>query len=419
MTLRDVRRAAVLGLGRSGKATAGALAMHGVEVVAFDAKNPAADGFELVSHWDGVIPDGFDLIVPSPGVHKDHPALLDAVSKGVAIWSEPELAYRIAKAPIWAVTGTNGKSTTTAMLHRIAVAAGFKAHLCGNIAGRGMGMPITTAAMRANPLDVLVAEISSFQLEWVTEFRPRLAILTNVTADHLERYGGVEDYKRTKERIFAAQSPADIAIVGDASVSTGAGRRIGFNSAEIDRDDLRVPGEFNVLNALAASAGAREMGIPQCDISAGLRSFTGLPHRMEVVSRIDGVTYVDNSSCTNPNSAKSTLVGLTEPTIALVGGYDKGLDLAPLLEGIESLQKPPVIYGAVAERIGRALAGIPHEKAPGLEQAFRMAHARSSSGDTILLIPACSSFDAYSGFEERADHFHRLVSALSPEGVLV
>ncbi len=431
--IRDISRAAVLGLGRSGRSAAHVLMAYGVQVTAFDQNAPDAAGIDLVANWDGALPmDRFDLIVSSPGIPKTHPALLAACKESIPIWSEPELAFRIARAPIWAVTGTNGKSTTTAMLHSIALAAGLEAHLCGNIAGEGLDNPITAAAMQADDLDVLIAEISSFQLEWVDQFRPRLAILTNIASDHLTRYEGRDDYFRTKERIFNNMTSKDVAIVGEPSAKTGAAQRIDFgvetkgdcafwrNGQMVLRrggiewelggeGDIQVPGEFNRQNALAAAAGAFAMGVPSKDIRNGLRVFKGLPHRMQIIADVDGVRYIDNSSCTNPDSVFKTIVGVDFPIVALIGGHDKELDLSPIVEAAKRLAKPTVIYGAIADRLSKALNNLPHKKAKNLEEALGIAAAMAEPGESIVLLPGCSSFDAYKDFAERAAHFRQLV----------
>lgn len=435
--IQDIAVAAVIGFGRSGKAAVEALERHGVRVVVFDEGSPpnGADK-SVVWNWDGKWPEQrFDLIVPSPGVAKTHPALVAATSKGVPIWSEPEVAYRIAQAPIWTVTGTNGKTTTTAMLGSIAVAAGLEAHLCGNIAARGVDLPLTRAALQADALDVLVAEISSFQLEWVATFRPRLAILTNVQRDHLTRYNGYEDYLHTKERIFGHQTDEDVAVIGCDSAQAGNAAVIRFGWSERDGDcafvngeelvsrrdgkewtlgyrtDIQVPGSYNILNGLAAAAGAAAMGVPPSAIREGLRSFRGLPHRMEVIGTHAGITFVDNSTATNSDSCATTLMALERPTNVLIGGHDKELPLEPIVEACATLTRRPVIYGAVADRLGAEMraAGVPFSQAGGLEEAFQLATDQAQSGDAVALIPGFSSFDAYRDFMDRADHFRRLV----------
>jgi UDP-N-acetylmuramoylalanine--D-glutamate ligase len=434
----DIRRAAIIGLGRSGKAAARALMSLGVSVTAYDAAEPEAEGIPLVSRWDGRLPTGeFDLVVPSPGVQKNHPALHAAAVAGLAIWSEPELGFRFAKAPLWAVTGTNGKSTTAAMIHAIASAAGMKAFFCGNIAGRGLDMPVTTAALEAGPDDLLVAEISSFQLEWVYQFHPRLSVLTNISDDHLARYTGFADYFLTKERLFSAQTPEDLAVVGAECVNSGNAHRIDFGESPTDGDcafvrdgqmvlrlagqerglasvsDVAAPGSYNVLNALAAAAACAGMGLPGEAIRDGLRGFRGLPHRMEVVDTVAGVTFIDNSTCTNPVSAAASMGSLEAPTVVLMGGFDKNLDVVPMVLAARGLPRPPVVYGAIAGRLGGEFEakGVPHRRAADLAEAFEMAVGVAQPGDAVALIPGCSSFDAYRDFEARADHFRHLVAA--------
>jgi UDP-N-acetylmuramoylalanine--D-glutamate ligase len=435
--MAGIEQAAVLGWGRSGKAAAAALGAHGISIVAYDEKAPEPGDIELVRNWDGVLPSGrFQLVVPSPGVRRDHPALVAAVREGLAVWSEPELGYRISKAPIWAVTGTNGKSTTTAMLHSIARAAGLNAILCGNIAGRGIDAnPVSAAALVAGPNDLLVAEISSFQLEWVERFRPRLAVLTNIAWDHKDRYDGLEDYARTKQRIFAAQAPGDVAVTTVESADTGAAHRIhlgrdvpdsdcafwrgetlvlrmgGAERSLLEYSHAATAGRLNAVNAAAAAAGAAALGIPAQAITVGIRSFHGLPNRMELVGTARGVAFFDNTCATNPDSAAAAIRALEAPTTVLVGGFDKQVPLDPLVEAARSLVRPPVVYGAIGEKLSAAFtaASIRHTLVQDLAGAFDVASRQADVGEAVALIPGCSSFDAYKDFEDRSEHFRRLV----------
>lgn len=435
--IAGISRAAVLGAGKSGRAAAQALSASGVRVTIYDESDVVLPECEVVANWDRTLPsEPFELVVTSPGFAREHPALRAAVARGIPVWSEPELAYRISKAPIIAITGTNGKSTTTYLTYRMLQAAGFRAHLCGNIAGSAEDKPATQAAMDAHPDDVLVAEISSFQLEWVDSFRPRIAVLTRIDQDHLNRYAGsFEEYAAVKRRIFRRQTPEDFAVIGYADVPELASRRISFPQ-ELPRDCafhreghmvLRLEGEEHFLaehadlqtrssadkdNALAAATAAWLFGARTDAIRRALQGFRGLHSRMEVVGVHMGITFIDNSAATNPTSCANAITSSGPFTLPLIGGVAKGNDPAPIVAACRALERPAVLYGEMAGELAGlfAAAGVSHVRVNTLDEAFANAVGLARPGDTVLLAPGGASFDQFGSFLERAERFRQLVA---------
>lgn len=442
-------RVVVVGLGRSGGAAAGLLARLGARVTGNDVRPRGDLDPEVLAGVEGAgaslvlgghSPEPFeaaDLVVVSPGVPP-----LDVVEaayrRGVPVWSELELASRFVEAPILAVTGTNGKSTVVSLLGEIARATGRPTFVGGNL-----GTPLVEAvgSEAAAPEGLVVVEASSFQLERVDRFRPRVAALLNVSEDHLDRYDSFAGYAATKGRIFHAQRPGDVAVVrhGDAfcaSIATaGRGRLLHFGGeagdVRVDGDALvsadgalrfpleRLPirGLHNVDNACAAAVMARAAGLPLDAIEAGLATFPGLPHRMAAVGEVDGVTWFDDSKATNVGAALASLAGLaedprTERVVLLLGGVDKGGSYAPLVEPLRRVGRAAVVYGAAAAKIADALGGrdLPLERADGFDDAVRRARAIARPGDAVLLAPACASFDEFRSYAHRGERFAALVA---------
>ena len=435
--IAGIARAAVLGAGKSGRAAAQALSESGVRVTIYDESDAALPGYEVVAKWDGTFPDEpFDLVVTSPGFSREHPALRAAVERCIPVWSEPELAYRISAAPIIAITGTNGKSTTTYLTYRMLQEAGFRAHLCGNIAGSGEDKPASQAAMEAQSEDVLVAEISSFHLEWVDRFRPRIAVLTRIDQDHLNRYAGsFEEYAAVKQRIFRRQSAEDFAVIGYAEVPEVVSRRISLPH-ELPRDCafhheghmvLRFDGEDHILaehsdihthsaadrdNALAAATAAWLFGARTNAIRQALQGFRGLSSRMEVIGVHQGITFIDNSAGTNPTSCANAITSSGPCTVPLIGGVAKGNDPTPIVAACRVLQRPAVLYGEMAGELAAlfSTAGVSHQRVDTLDQAFAEAVGLARPGDVVLLAPGGASFDQFGNFLERAKRFRQLVA---------
>ncbi|MDP9148624.1 MAG: UDP-N-acetylmuramoyl-L-alanine--D-glutamate ligase [Myxococcota bacterium] len=429
------KRIVVVGLGASGVAAARLCLRKGAEVVANDGKPlPAlssaareleALGARLVAgnHAAARMTEA-DVVVVSPGV----PRLVEVESaraRGVPVWGEVELAVRSLAypAPVIAIGGTNGKSTTTSL-----VGALLEAHGARTFVGGNLGEPLADHADQR--FDVIVLEVSSFQMENVDVFRPHVSALLNVTDDHLDRYDGFEDYARAKGNAFARQTAEDWAVVpagdavclrqagrGDAKVVTfGTGgtvevraeaivdRRTGESFA---RGEMALAGEHNALNVAAAIACVGAFRVPPGTLRHVLRSFQGLPHRTAFVGEIGGVRFYDDSKGTNVGAAVAALEGLRETKAVLVaGGRDKGGSYAPLAEALARKGRAVVVIGEASEAIGRAVGDrVPVIRAGSMNEAVRLGASLAVPGDAVLMSPACSSFDMFRDYEHRAAEF--------------
>lgn len=446
------RPVAVVGLARSGVAAARLLHAVGARVLAADLKPLAALGAEaqgLAALGVTLLTGGahaealaaVDLVVVSPGVPLDSPQLRAARAAGVPLIGELELGWRAAEADTIAITGTNGKTTTTAL-----VGALLRAHAARPVLVAGnIGTPLTAHALDVPADGILVCEVSSFQLETIDAFGPRVAAVLNVTPDHLDRHGTFEAYLEAKARIFLNQTEADCAVLNadDASAPVLA-RRTRARVVWFSRRGARVPGVFvdagwiaaaldgrverlcplaefplrgahNVENALAATACALWAGLAPEAIRRGLAGFRGVPHRLERVRELDGVVYYNDSKGTNVASTVRALESFTERVVLIAGGVGKGQDFAPLGAAARGRVAHAVVIGrdgpAVAEAL--AAAGVPVTRAPSLEAAVEAARAAARPGDVVLLSPACASFDMFENFEHRGDVFRALVLGLA------
>jgi UDP-N-acetylmuramoylalanine--D-glutamate ligase len=431
---------AVIGLAATGLATARVLTQQGAHVTLYDAKSERELNAEHVAQMraEGItlklgtptVGDA-DLVVPSPGVPAFSTVLKDAVARRLTIWSEIEVAYKLCTAPILAITGTNGKTTTTAMLGAICKGAGYETFIAGNIAeDEGRRLPLIEAAMQATEKSVIVAEISSFQLEWAYEFRPKVCAWLNLAEDHLDRYEKIEDYAYVKAKILQAQKPGDYAVLNrDDSIVVkflgGPGRamRLPFHGDKPLLDpalglrptDLKIPGKHNIANAVAASAMAMAYGVPPTKIAEGLRNFTGVAHRMEFVREVRGVHYINNSMCTNPAAVIASVEAIITPLIAIVGGVHKGGDLNAMAQSLAQHAKKVILIGQAAAVISESLTSIGYRAiqiANSLGDAVEEAVYDAKSGDTVMLVPGCSSFDQFTGFEHRGQVFRDAINAL-------
>ena len=437
-------RVLVVGYRRTGQAVAATLAARGVRVRVADARPAGAlgvpqprAGIELRLGEDGIdLLRDVDLVVPSPGVPRTAPLLVAAGRRGVPIRSEIEVAFGLLACPIVAITGTNGKSTTTTLVGLALARAGRRVFTGGNL-----GNPLIAAVDQAP--EIAVAEVSSFQLEWVERFRPRIACLLNVTPDHLDRHASFEEYRDTKARLFAAQTGDDHAVVnrddreawaavagvrsrivsfGAAPVACGAFAGEGFvglrlpDAAE-ERYGLgrtRLEGPHNVENILAAATVARLAGTPPEAVQAAIDEIEPLPHRLARVAERAGVAWVDDSKATNVGAAARSLQSFAGPVILLAGGVDKGGGYAMLAATAAGRVKLALVFGAARDAIAGALldAGVPIERVPSLEQAVARAAAVGVAGDTVLLAPACASFDMFADYAARGRAFRAAVEAL-------
>ena len=419
------KRYAVLGLARSGAATVRALLAGGAEVIAWDvdegrrsALSPCPEGLQ-VAPLDDL--SGFDALVLSPGVPLNtHPLAAKARAAGVAIIGDVELfAQARAELPghrVVGITGTNGKSTTTALVHHILQTAGVPTLMGGNI-----GLPI----LAQEPLPkggVYVLELSSFQIDLTQSLDCDVAVLLNITPDHLDRYDGFEAYAASKARLFAMQSPIHEAVIGIGDVSTAQiaralsarGEHLTKIAPGVCLDQRRWPalqGPHNAQNALAAIAVAKELGVAERDIDRGLESFAGLPHRMERVRTLGGVTFVNDSKATNPDSVAPALAAY-DSIHWILGGRAKGEDLDACAPYFGHVSRAYTI-GEAGPVFARALSGrVPVEEAGTLARAVSSAAVQAQAGETVLLSPAAASFDQFRDYEDRGDQFRRLVGAL-------
>jgi UDP-N-acetylmuramoylalanine--D-glutamate ligase len=387
----------VRGVDREPKLDAGRLQAGGVEVV-LGAEDP-----ELL--------EGMDLLVKSPGVPADSHLVAAARERGLTVWSEVELGFRLLTNPILGVTGTNGKTTTCELLGAIFRAAEAPVAVAGNV-----GRPLTGLDGALAEEAWVVCELSSFQLEDIETIRPRVAVLLNLTPDHLDRHASLEEYRAAKLRIFENQLAEDVAVVprgfGDIP---GRGRRIEFDLGDVLPAEPLVPGEHNRENAAAATAAARAAGIPDGAIAEGLRTFEGVPHRLELVREVGGVRFVNDSKATNPEAAERALSAYPPGIRLILGGSRKRSSFAQLARRArESSVAQAYLIGESADDLAEALAaeGVRFTYSRTLEQALADAYRDAEPGDVVLLSPACASFDQFRDFEERGDRFRELVEAL-------
>jgi len=387
-------RVLVLGLARSGLAAAAALERRGVEVVRADRELGNDDELALL--------DGVGLLVKSPGVPGSASLVAAARERGVQVWSEIELAARLLPNPILGVTGTNGKTTTAQWL-------GFTlgAPVAGNV-----GLALSELDGSAEPEQLVVVELSSFQLEDVHRFRPRIAVLLNLEPDHLDRHGSFEAYRAAKLRAFENQTEDDSAIVprGFGEVP-GRAARVEFGADDELPVEPSLRGIHNRENAAAATAAARAAGATEEQIERGLREFKGVAHRLELVGERDRVRYVNDSKATNVAATLRALAAYDdEPVRLILGGSRKGEDLAPLAAALGPNVRAVYVIGETADELARA---IPDTIRSGdLATAVDRAAAAAQPGEVVLLSPACASYDQFRDFEERGEEFKRLVANL-------
>jgi UDP-N-acetylmuramoylalanine--D-glutamate ligase len=414
-------------LARSGRAAALLLAREGWSVVAVDRAEVDAPelidaGVEVRAPSDEPVPA--DLVVRSPGVPREAPPLAAAYAAGTPVWSEIELASRVLPNPLMGITGTNGKTTTTELLAHLLRAGGLEAVACGN-----QGTPLSGLVGQVHADAWLVVECSSFQLEDVPTFRPRAAVLLNITPDHLDRYPDMAAYAAAKRNLFAHQQAADLAILPGDDVSPGAAptRRVvasgapgpdaaawaegGLHVAGLGLvaawDDIPLRGAHNRENVMAAAAMAAHAGLDAAQIASGLASFPGVPHRLEVVGVANGVTFVNDSKATNPAAAIAALDAYPERVILIAGGSSKGTPFDDLAAAARGGVTSAHLIGQTAPDIAAALGdvGLTAVSHPDLESAVNAAFGEAQPGDVVLLAPACASFDQFRSYEHRGDVF--------------
>jgi UDP-N-acetylmuramoylalanine--D-glutamate ligase len=417
----------VVGLARSGVAAATVLAARGETVVGVDAGSPdmePIDGVELVTGSDGVdLLESVGCVVKSPGVPKEAAVVAAARERGLPVLGELELAWRLLPNPWIAITGSNGKTTTVELVGHLHRAAGVPVTVAGNV-----GTALSSLVGAIGPDVVIAAEASSFQLEDTLEFAPDAGVLLNLAEDHLDRHGTMEAYRAAKLEVFARQTPEQVAVLPVSFEAGGAGKRVRFGRrGDVEaRDgrlwwrglplleiaDLRVRGAHNVENAMAAAAVCLARGLDPEAVAAGLRTFAGVPHRLEEVATLDGVLFVNDSKATNVASAVVGLESFDAPVHVILGGQGKGADFAPLADAVAARARAAYLIGEDAPLIRTALssAGVPLHDCGDLERAVAAAQAAAQPGEIVLLSPACASFDQYADFEARGGHFRALVS---------
>jgi UDP-N-acetylmuramoylalanine--D-glutamate ligase len=438
----------VLGLGDTGLSCLRWLAPRGARLRAADTREapPALGavraGFPGVDvrlgRFDEALLAGVDTVAASPGVALREPVLRAAAARGIEIVGDVEIFARAVRdvapgARVLGITGTNGKSTVTALAGAMGRAAHFRTLVAGNI-----GLPVLDALARYRERtqgvpaesDLFVLELSSYQLETTSSLALDAAAMLNLSQDHLDRYDGLEDYARAKERIFRHAATRVVnrddawsrGMGGDRPLSFGLGEPQGDDEWGLDRDrtmlrrgnedllptgDVAMPGLHNAANALAAHALASSIGAPKPALARALREFKGLPHRVELVAEAAGVRFFDDSKGTNVGAAVAALEGFREPVVLIAGGEGKGQDFAPLAPAVKGRARAVVLIGRDAPTLAAALGatGIPVERAASMEEAVAVAFARAKAGDAVLLSPACASFDMFRNYGHRGDVF--------------
>jgi len=442
------KKVLVVGLARTGIATALFCAERGARVTVTEeraethlaeaAAKLRAAGVTL--EFGGHRPETFlhqDLIVPSPGVPPAMPALASAIARGVPVWSEIELAWRFLRGRLACITGSNGKTTTTSLIGHILETAGFPVQVAGNI-----GTPLISRVDISSDASFTVVEASSFQLELISAFRPDIAVLLNVTPDHLDRHGSIEAYGAAKARMFENQKENDAAVINaeDALAAQYApsGPRVfwfsrskrvasgcylrgdeivfrcdGTESVLLERKMIGLRGSHNLENVLAAACAARLAGVEPAAIAEGVRTFAGVEHRIEYVATVAGVDYFNDSKATNVDATLKALDAFPGNVLVILGGKDKGSDFRILRAALRSHARMALLIGSAADKIEADLAGVvPVERAETLARAVEAAARRAQPGDTVLLAPACASFDQFENYEHRGRVFKQLVREL-------
>jgi UDP-N-acetylmuramoylalanine--D-glutamate ligase len=431
------KRFVILGLGISGMEAAKLLQDHGAHVTVRDNATTGKVAERAVALRDRGVqvelgPDvrteaRFDFGVLSPGINPKAPLVQTLHQAGLPMFGELELAYRFCACPIVAITGTNGKTTTTELVHAILSAAGKKTLASGNI-----GTAFSTAVRQSADLDVMVLEVSSFQLENIVDFHPRVSVHLNLTPDHLDRYGTMEEYAYAKRQVFRNQTGDDYAVLNAKLSLPGLmASRITFSAEGLAADYQLVDGwlvargeqvlqqsrthligEHNAENMLAALAVADLYEIPRETAIKALCDYRPLPHRCEKVGEIDGVLYLNDSKATNIDALEKALVAMRTPVVLLAGGKDKGLDFTGLRGLLREKARAVVLIGEMTEKLFAAWqSAVPCHKAGSLAEAVTKSRHLAQRGDTVLFSPGCSSYDMFKSFEDRGDQFRNLVQA--------
>lgn len=449
------KRFLIIGAARSGQAVAKFLLKNGGHVFLNDLKKRQDLGAQELEFLEkggirlilGQHPElneiNPDFIIVSPGVPFSIPPLLEAKKSGIPVWSEIELAARFARAPLVAVTGTNGKTTTTTLIGKIFADSGRKVFVRGNI-----GEPLISKVEEISAEDIIVLEVSSFQLATTEAFRPKVALILNLTPDHLDRHNTFVGYCQAKQKIFLQQQENDWLILNADDLETrkmatqAKGKVLFFSRQHIleegfcvsdgwlavkkkekitrllSTEELRIKGSHNLENALAAAAAGWVMGVEAESIAYSLRTFLGVEHRLEPVLTYHGVTYINDSKGTNPDAAIKALEAYDRPIVLIAGGKSKGSDFLPFALKIKERVKELVLVGQAAPEIAEAVkkVGYTHiHYVSSFVEAVKKASHLAKEGEIVLLSPACASFDLFANFEQRGQVFKELVHRLAQE----
>ncbi len=439
----------VLGAARSGLASARLLVDHGANVFVseYGAMLPSAKetliqlgvAFEDGGHTPRTL--DCDFMVISPGVPSTVPIVVQTQKAGIPVFSEIEISSWFCEAPMVAITGSNGKTTTTELIGHLFRTNGSRTWVCGNV-----GTPFADVCDKTSPTDIVVIEVSSFQLDHIDQFKPKVSLLLNVTPDHLDRYDyQFEKYAASKLRIVQNQDASDMVVFNaddqelrkefgskrgngplqyaisiEKEVQQGGFllenqlvlRKNNQNETLMYVDELALRGRHNVFNSLAAAVAARVMEVRSDVVRESLKTFSGVPHRLEAIREVDGVRYVNDSKATNVNAVWFALESFTEPVVLIAGGRDKGNDYSSLRPLLSGRVRALISIGEAAERINAELGSCVSDSviAESLADAVKLAHLLAKPGDVVLLSPACSSFDMFNNYEDRGDQFKQLVS---------
>jgi len=439
------KRVMVIGLARTGLATASFCANRGAIVTATDTRSGEELGESVENlRTEGVtlklgrqsedMLHGLELTIPSPGVPADAPLLQRVREFGIPIWSEIELAFRFLQGTLIGITGSNGKTTTTALIEHILRHAGFSTLLAGNI-----GTPLISQVDNSNERTFTVAELSSFQLEWIETFRPNIAVLLNITPDHLDRHKTFSAYAAAKARLFENQTANDFAILnaddGESAKYASAHSRVfwfsrkknveqgaflrderiilrqdGKEEVILERSEIPLPGAHNLENVLAGALAARLAGVQSMQIASGIRSFAGVEHRIEFVTEIHGVRFYNDSKAKNVDATLKALEAFPGRIIVILGGKDKDSDYTLLRDTLRDRAILALLIGSATDKIERQIDGsVAVQRAETVENAVRAAIQCAHAEDTVLLSPACASFDQFQNYEHRGRVFKELV----------
>lgn len=450
----------VIGVGRSGQASAEVLRSRGATVYAVDEKpreqlaaaiakiEECGASFVTPDELNGVLGSVTSAVL-SPGVPLTNPVVRRVQDAGIPVYSEIEVAYRLCAAPVIAVTGTKGKSTTTSLIGHLIAHCGKGVHVGGNI-----GNPLIREVLHATAQEWVVAEVSSFQLESIRSFRPRVSVILNISADHLDRYYSMDEYAEAKYRIFANQSGSDFFVgnldderLRELHWHTGEGRiharQLWFTLSEhhehasmylrgdtivytppsgdprpidvLNVRDIPLAGRHNVQNVMAALLAALAAGLDPKQAAEGVKSFTAMAHRLQPVQEIGGVLYVDDSKATNPGSVIAALEAYDRPAVLIAGGKSKNTDFTELGHAIDARAKALVLIGEAADDIAAHVSKAPISRASSMDEAVARAAELAESGDVVLLSPACASFDMFDSAEDRGRKFIAAVQALTEQ----